>query len=165
MDNTTTAQSAPHKTIAGKVLLFIGKEAGIIGQMFSKEEPQVQDALKAVSAYVQVIKTTLDKNPIVVEYLLTQANVGATPDEINDLLTKAAVSLGVIASDLKPTIIETIAAFQAHAGQLPDELAHNNFWTGFFNVLGAVVSTATPWGKIVSYGVLIYNQFVKGGAK
>lgn len=172
MDNTTDQSTpAPTKTKVGKVIAaieaepakifsFIGKEAGVIAKLFAQEEPAVQDALKQVSKAVQTIKTNLSENPIVVSYLLRQINPAWTEDTLNGLLSTASTALNIEQTIADPTLAETISNLQAHANQLPDELAHNNFYTGFFNVLGSLVATGTTWGKIITFGVYIYNTFV-----
>lgn len=146
---------------AEKVGSAIGKEARTIASAFAKEEPIVQSKLTDVSKYVQIIKTTLTEDPAVVTYLLKQVNTSVTSDEINDLLTKASVSLKLIAADAKPTLIETIKALQENAASLPDENAHNAWWTSLFSVLGILVSPSTPWSKVVQFGILIYNTVIK----
>lgn len=149
--------------VAKTVEQAVVKEARVVSSLFAKEEPAVQDALKKASSYVQVIKTTLSRDPLVVEYLLNQVDVNVTSDQINGLLTQAGQTLGIIAADVKPTLIETIASFQSHASQLPNDLAHSNFFTGFFNILGMLIAPGTIWQKVVQFGIYIYNTFTKKG--
>lgn len=164
---TAKAKTAAGKIIAaveaepGKVVAFAGKELSALGKLFAQEEPAVQTALTQVSQAVQVIKTNLTENPVVVSYLLRQINPAWTEDTLNGLLSQAATALGITQSIVAPTLADTIANLQAHASQLPDEISGNNFWTGLFNVLGILVAPGTLWGKIVSFGVYIYNAFVK----
>lgn len=161
------AKNAAGKIIAaiagepGKIVAFVGKELFALGKLFAQEEPAVQTALTQMSQAVQVIKTNLTENPVVVSYLLRQINPAWTEDTLNGLLSQAATALGITQSIVAPTLADTITNLQAHASQLPDEISGNNFWTGLFNVLGILVAPGTPWGKIVSFGVYIYNTFVK----
>lgn len=144
-----------------KIISFVGKEAGVIAKLFASEEPGVQDALKQASQAVQVIKTNLSENSVVVSYLLRQINPAWTEDSLNSLLSGAAKALNIEQSIAAPTLAETITNLQAHANELPDSLAHNTFWTGLFNALGMLVAPGTPWSRLVTFGVYIYNTFVK----
>lgn len=164
--------ATPTKTGAGKIIAaieaepakifsFIGKEAGVIAKLFAQEEPAVQLALKQVSQAVQVIKTNLSENPVVVSYLLRQINPAWSEDTLNGLLSTATTALNIEQSIAAPTLAETISNLQAHASQLPNAVSGNNLWTGLFNTLATLVAPATPWSKILTFGVFIYNTFVK----
>ncbi len=172
-DSVNAAAAAPKtKTGAGKVIAaiagepakifaFIGKEAGVIAKLFAAEEPAVQADLKAASQAVQVIKTNLTENPVVVSYLLRQINPAWTEDSLNALLSKAASALNITQTIVQPTLADTITNLQSHASQLTDEVSHNSLWTGLFNALGILISPGTPWNKVVTFGVYIYNTFIK----
>lgn len=167
-----TPAPAKQKTAVGKIIAdieapieaavaFVGKEAGIIAKLFAQEEPVVQDALKQVSQAVQVIKTTTGEKPDVVSYLLRQINPAWDEDTLNGLLSSAAVSLNVPQAISAPTLSQTIVDFQTHISQLPDDLSNKNFFTGLFNTLGSLVAPGTIWSKIVTFGIFIYNTFVR----
>lgn len=169
---TEAANTAKQKTGVGKIIsgiekpfvsaaIFIGKEAGVIAKAFASEEPVIQRDLKNASNLVQVIKTEVNEDPVVVSYLLRKIDPSYTDDTLNNLLTKAASALNITTEVIQPTLVDTIKSLQAHANQLPDQIAHNNFWTGLFNTIGILVSPGTPWGKIVTFGVYIYNTYFK----
>lgn len=161
------------KTAAGKIIagiekpfisaaVFVGKEAGIVAKLFANEEPQIQAGLKTASQYVQTIKTEVKENPEVVSYLLRKIDSSITEDKLNELLQGAANALNIAIEAVNPTLVDTIKAIQAHASEIvPASIAHNNFFTGLFNVLGVLVSPGTPWGKVVTFGVYIYNTYIK----
>lgn len=144
----------------GKIIAFIGKEAGVIQKLFAAEAPVIQADLKAASAYVQVIKTKLNENPVIVGYLLRQVDVTKSEDWIKGVLVGAAPALKItIAPDAD--FAGVITAYLSAGSALVTELDGNNFWTGFFNVLGALISPGTSWAQIVTYGIYIYNTFIK----
>lgn len=178
MDDTNntppaTSPTPKPKTEAGKILagiakvveapaIFAAKEISALGKLFASTEPQIQDALTDVSKLVQIIKTEVNENPVVVSYLLRKVNPNYTDDMLNDMLTKAATALNITITVVQPTLSDTIAALQAHASQLEvGSPAHNNFWTSLFNILGFLTAPGTPWGKIVSAGLYIYNTLIR----
>jgi hypothetical protein len=145
----------------GKIVAFVGNEAKALAKLFAAEEPAVQAVLKQASQAVQVIKTNLNENPVVVSYLLRQINPAWTEDTLNGLLTQASKALNITQSIAAPTLAETIANLQAHANQLPDDLAHNTFFTGLFNLVGSLLSPGTAWSKVIVLGSYVYQTFIK----
>lgn len=168
-----TTPTPKKRTAVGKIIhdvegavvsaaVFVGKEAGIVAKLFANEEPEIQTGLKTASQYVQTIKTEVKENPEVVSYLLRKIDPSITEDKLNELLQGAANALNIAIEVVNPTLVDTIKAIQAHAGEIvPASIAHNNFFTGLFNVLGVLVSPGTPWGRIVTFGIYIYNTYIK----
>ena len=169
MSTEETTPAAPAKkgknliqeieSVPSAIGVFIGKEAGIVGKLFSKEEPQAQADLKALSGVLQIIKTTVGEGSGVITYLIKTKYPEFTPDRIMDLLTKGGEAIPALQGLLQPTLDATLEAIQKYAGTLvTNDAAHANFWTSLFNVLGIIVSPGTPWGKVVTFGVYIYND-------
>lgn len=137
------------------------RDFGIIAKMFEDEPKTTQDMLIAVSSKLQLIKLNLSEQPVVISYLVRKNYVGASEQDIFDMLKTGLAELRLIDKYPGETLSEllTSVANHNHSDETTNPLWQsdtqwNIFWDGMFKAISAPYC---DWIKLMSYAPYVYS--------
>lgn len=139
---------------------WAGKEWGVIQKEFAKLDPILQADLKAVSGIVQTLKTEVDQSPVIIQYLIQKAYPQFSITQLDGYFTTSINGINAVGLEVGPDLLTTIGNVLAYAKSLTSSQT-SPFWTNLFNLIATEVTPGTPWGKLVAFGLYIYNTFFK----